>query len=503
MSAKQVNSNWWWAVAEWGFLLIFLVCIGGGVAWGWQIGSVMPVLLGGIFAVVVFPWYRSAQTHDIDVFDPLVFKSVFVFMIGILLLNRYALSREPFERPVNISYDEGLILITGLYLGYFILLLIGYYGTANMLKNRNFVTTLSMRLFRTESSQATTVLRWIAVIYVIIGAIGYSLLLLSVVPGTNIFYLYTTTTPRSELFTGEGVLMLLSNGIYIGYFVWLAATISDGNHPSVPTLAAIIPICGLMALLGGRGLIIRIGLVFAMLLYFSYLREFAPANHPLIRWLDARHPFLKYSTLPIAAIFAPILLVAMQAARLNQPPIEAIRSTDLIAILTAGVHDLHIENFLVLLELVPSELGYYYGAFYFRVISNFVPRSIWPEKPVATEGGVIRRIIAPDATGGYPAGEMQSFYINFGLPGIMVGTLVYGALLRVGYEMLYTRRQSMILVLMYALLIAHLVPYGLINNALSALLTDIIWFIPIITVLTWITEENQSLSPYPYPSRDS
>jgi hypothetical protein len=63
----------------------------------------------------------------------------------------------------------------------------------------------------------------------------------------------------------------------------------------------------------------------------------------------------------------------------------------------------------------------------------FVPRAIWPNKPEVGGG----RTVVQDATGlelaqdtSFGAGQVLEFYINFGWPGVVIGFVALGALLR-------------------------------------------------------------------------
>lgn len=59
-----------------------------------------------------------------------------------------------------------------------------------------------------------------------------------------------------------------------------------------------------------------------------------------------------------------------------------------------------------------------------------VPRSIWPEKPIVNVGPMIGVQIYGTARSGVPPGLVGDLYMNFALPGVLLGAVAMGFLLR-------------------------------------------------------------------------
>ncbi|MGQ9765707.1 MAG: hypothetical protein ACUVRI_12660 [Armatimonadota bacterium] len=71
----------------------------------------------------------------------------------------------------------------------------------------------------------------------------------------------------------------------------------------------------------------------------------------------------------------------------------------------------------------------------------FVPRALWPGKPVASIGGWYATTVLGWSPGGGEAAVTLpgDFYLNFGIPGVLVGMFLYGLVLRIPYEYLVVR----------------------------------------------------------------
>lgn len=88
-----------------------------------------------------------------------------------------------------------------------------------------------------------------------------------------------------------------------------------------------------------------------------------------------------------------------------------------------------------LVWLAENDFEYHYGASYVAGVTNFVPRSLWAEKPLGG-GPRLKNAIYP---GTYVVGKQRNsslttglyteLYLNFGLIGMILGTIVYAALL--------------------------------------------------------------------------
>jgi len=79
-----------------------------------------------------------------------------------------------------------------------------------------------------------------------------------------------------------------------------------------------------------------------------------------------------------------------------------------------------------LLDLVPHQHPHIDGQSYYRLLFLFIPRSLWPEKPINTES-MVGQWMRPDIIGiSIPPGISGDLYLNFGFFGILL-MVFYGA----------------------------------------------------------------------------
>lgn len=86
-------------------------------------------------------------------------------------------------------------------------------------------------------------------------------------------------------------------------------------------------------------------------------------------------------------------------------------------------------------------VDFQWGATLWPALVWFVPRLVWPGKPVMSIGSWYAVTVLGWAPGGGEAAITLpgEFYLNFGIPGVLVGMFLYGLGLRVAYEYLVVR----------------------------------------------------------------
>jgi len=93
---------------------------------------------------------------------------------------------------------------------------------------------------------------------------------------------------------------------------------------------------------------------------------------------------------------------------------------------SVGVNDLFLPT-AGLANIVPSQLPYLDGTSYLETAEFFVPRALWKSKP---KGSIVQLTSAIDPGGsGLAWPEFSEMYANFGLPGVIIGSLLLGALI--------------------------------------------------------------------------
>lgn len=457
------------------FLFLLFAIFTGGLIYVFSLFLIFILLA---FVVASVPLYIAWRRQTIDVFEPIVFKSVFMYMILIALIERMYFSDDflRHQELISFTFDQGFLLLSILYLLLFSSIMVGYYYRASYLNRMQKImpTSSEMRLSLTQK---------IAIAYMLIGFFTYMVLLGNAL-GWNPLYLYTTTEPRSEIFSGggiSGILRIFVNGAYIGFFIYIATLVGSRKNPQLRHFTVFGLVILMFSLLGGRGKALQILLIFIIIMYYLWIKELITVNRRHFRIIDpTEQNLLKIVILPLIAIPIGVITLAARYLRLGYGFIESVSQIDYFRILTFGINNDQFDYFLILAS--SDEINKSLGTRYLRVPLNFVPRSIWPEKPPMYLGSEIREIVIPDGYGGRPPGEIGYYFAEFGYPGIILLGVLYGLLLRFIYELLLDNSRSPLALIIYPMIMVPLVVSGLTNGALWTVMNHLLWLAPVLFV---------------------
>lgn len=463
-----------------GQAVTLLLLSGIGIALGIQFQvtmSLFPILFVILGCVATIPVIVSISLRRVDFFEPIVFKSVFMWMVIIALFDRVYLSNRYLlhEDAVAFTFTNGFLLLCILYIVLFVSILFGYYLSI-------FPFEALGGILPSANQQNNSLIRRIAVLYILIGLAAY-IATIGQAMHWDPFYLFTTTESRSQVFASStaATFRLLSRALYIGYFLYLTTIISRGRSPRFHHLLPFSGIVPLFALFGGRGMTIRIVLMLVILLYYVWVKEYVAVQRNYVQFKrDQLNSFAKQFLLPIMALGVGVLTVSAQQLRRATALSEAIAAVDFTRLLTFGIQNDKFDYFLVLVSL--DEYEHSFGLRYLRVLGNFIPRAVWPDKPMLTVGSELRRHLLPNQNGGRPPGEIGTYFANFSYPGIIVLGIFCGLYLRVSYEALNRNKGSPLAILLYGIVTVPIIVGGLTNNALWAIVTDLLWLLPAVAL---------------------
>ncbi|WP_168216023.1 O-antigen polymerase [Halorussus marinus] len=435
------------------------------------------VLIALLFLVCAIPTVVSLIRGTFDIFEPIVFYSIFMFMTTVAIFDRVYLQDPYFRYPKWVSWEfsTAFFIVSVLYVLFYGMLLIGYY-----FKIERWITVPTF--FSDSGDHDGTMFRRAGLLYMVFGTLSYILLVASALDW-NLLYLYTTMEPRSNVFDGATHFKLGARSMYIGYLVWITGTLIDGNRTGIAHLLPLIPISGFFFLLGGRGQVILIILISVIMMYYVHIYPVLETKSGHIHFTaDRLHRRVKQLSLPVLGVLIGIGTVVSGGLRSGGDLTGSFDTARLIEILTFGIHNSHLDNLLVTVSIVPEQIGYFWGTFVFRVPLNYIPRSVWPDKPVLTVGSLIRRIFRPDANGGRPPGMIGRLYVDGGLVAIIVGALLFGFTLRLLYQTLVKNRHSPVFLLVYSVCLASVASGELGNNALWLISNHLLLLSPIIFI---------------------
>jgi len=114
-----------------------------------------------------------------------------------------------------------------------------------------------------------------------------------------------------------------------------------------------------------------------------------------------------------------------------------------------------IQNVALVIRLTPSALPYLYGRDYWSLpLLVLVPRFLWPSKPMSGLQGAdfTYTYVGSNLATSTAVTSFGDLYMNFGLPGIVVGMMVIGMFYRTVYDRFWHSKSSFSVVLYLSLL---------------------------------------------------
>ena len=462
--------------------IILVIAIGAGA--GASLVSLQDVVVVALFGTCLIPAAIALRRGSFDVFEPLVFYSLFMFMTTVVIFDRLYLQDPYLLYPewVPWEFSTALLIVSSIYLFFFIFVVLGYYVDLEK------VVTVP-ELFPESGEHDPVVLRYAGIFYVGAGFVFYLAFVGSALDWEFV-RLYTTTEPRNELFSGAQHWRLGSRMLYLGYVLWLVSVILEGRHLRLLHVFFVFPLVLMFLLLGGRSQALLTLLAVVIVLYYS--NALYPEGVFRIQFADDRlHRYVFSTILPALGLLSGLVVVVAGWLRSRRTdgasPVEI-----LIDLLTFGIQDNEPDSILVTLHVVPEQLGYYYGTFSLRVVWTYIPRAIWETEPL-TLGVEIRRIIRPEQSGGRPPGMIGDFYVDGGVVGIVLGAILFGLLLRYMYLLLRKNGRSPVFLMVYAFVLGSLVSGGLTNNALWTISNHLLLLSPVL-VLDWASRNVDSVA---------
>jgi oligosaccharide repeat unit polymerase len=112
------------------------------------------------------------------------------------------------------------------------------------------------------------------------------------------------------------------------------------------------------------------------------------------------------------------------------------------------------DMFVKVLQLVPTELPFQHGATFAEFFAYFVPRALWPDKPLPIEYRI--SLLSGSNASGKPASILGELYLNGGALAIVVGMILFGVLARMAHESMLRQDGNPAVVLLYSYSVANL-----------------------------------------------
>lgn len=429
------------------------------------------LLVVSFFAIVLVPLYQYVRRRRRDLFEPVYLGTLVFFMmfwvrsVYILVWGSDVVGDAPFPRDIlrawNICWLYLLLAVALFYRS--------YYSRLGASIARAFALLPGQwSLGRAHAA--------IGILF----AVGLSALVIQIRQiGSLTAYIFQKGEVLSTLGTGPLVLLELSMALsmQMAYAVWLTRRSSRTRF--ILILVALLAVVG-QGMQGTKGSFIF------MFLSLLILR------HYLLRPVRPRAVFL----FVLSGVF--LVFPAFNALRHATDPESFQRGwggnfeSGQVMAMTAERFS-GIDALIFIVRDTPRVMDYQYGKTYANVLVSWIPREVWPGKPLLGFGQVftpiyLGHIFTPGGTT-YAPTIFGEAYVNFDVVGIILAAAGGGIFLRALYEYLILRNRNVSGVLAYAVTL----PYVLIGlEAHSAAWLTTGWLFLVARVLSFFVAERKS-----------
>jgi oligosaccharide repeat unit polymerase len=379
-----------------GFCFAVLVAIGFAIMW-------MPTSSGDFWLTILWAtWLLSVVWALTRPSFSLLFAAIMATMLLLVILPATAAQLSGLTTIAGNDYQAGVTRA----------LEISALAQSAMLAGAVAARTLwpvspFTRIFPALSARHLNRAAWRSVWVGVLGVIA-----LSVLGGASLrsFFVYTTSG-------GYGTFARETTG-YLGYLV------------ALQTAAGLALVLLPLRWTCGRSRRWSV-LLFVALATFVLLgggqrgRFFVPVFAAALIWVKTSKRILPPRRLAVGGVLAVIVVggligVARGAAGSRQVTVGTV--------ITASVgtaNDLFLPT-AGLASVVPAQFPYLHGTSYLETADFLVPRALWKNKPEGSIANLTAEIDPGNSGLAFP--EFGEMYANFGLPGVIVGSLLLGAL---------------------------------------------------------------------------
>ncbi len=211
------------------------------------------------------------------------------------------------------------------------------------------------------------------------------------------------------------------------------ASAAVGKHVGLG-VAVVFVYAACVSLLAGRGVFVKFLLISAIV------------HHYLARRLRAREMAVGVMIVVAVLIFGRLYRYWTLGRAFWQGGVGEIIWLGLITPFS------YLDTLTRLVTDMPERLSWQYGATFLPLVFKFVPRALFPEKPLGA-GALITSAFFPSA---YAAGLTRSasflneWYLNFGPIGVLAGMFLFGVAARLLYCYLLLQPRNKAAVIIYA-----------------------------------------------------
>jgi oligosaccharide repeat unit polymerase len=429
------------------------------------------LLVMSFLALVVVPLYQYVKKKRRDLFEP-VYLAAFIFLMMFWFRSVYVLvwgsdlmGERPFLpnilRAWNLSWLYLLLAIALFYRFYY-----------------SRVGVAVAHAFRPLPGKWSPGRAYVAV-WILFGVGLASLLSLMEQFEPLASFLFRKPEVFSTL--GTGPLVLLGQCVVLSLQVAYAVLLKRRSLGAwVVFILIALPALTAQAAQGMKGAFLFV--------FFSLLM----LHHYIVRPIRLRF-LLLFAAAGILLVF-PAFTALRQASDVESYQQQWVYYSDPTLALNIAVQRLSgIEALVFIVRDTPRVMNYQLGKTYLNVLVAWVPREIWPDKPLLGFGQIftplyLGHVFAPGGTT-YAPTIFGEAYVNFSVAGIILVAVLGGIFLRSFYEFLMIRSRNLSSTLVYAASLPYVL-VGLEAHSVAWLTTA--WVFLVSVGLSFLLAESKS-----------
>jgi len=367
--------------------------------------------------------------REFDMFEPISFVMLIV-LFGITLRAIYiaVYDNDTINNELLLGRDRGFLLAGGIIILLSLLALIsGYMVRTPKLNIHRF------RLFRKNRWRSTR-LFFVVFFFTAIGAIA----MISFIRKVGIASFALSSISSKHFYVVEGAEYQYSS---LGYYRWAASLTVPAFYLYLSWFAAS---CKRWFSVWGTG-VVFLGLLAAVFPFINSSRSgvITILIFAMVLW-HFLHRKIRIRTVVwafgfIVAIF--MIMITLRAGKIiNVGDIASQITAEAILDRLVGNRNLFgIDKTGHIINAVPKKLPYQFGRSFLSILFAPIPRTLWSSKPPVLLGATIGQVVyeTKDEAGrgaGIPPGFVPELYLNFGIPGVIIGMFMLGIWLKFLYK---------------------------------------------------------------------
>lgn len=145
----------------------------------------------------------------------------------------------------------------------------------------------------------------------------------------------------------------------------------------------------------------------------------------------------------------------------------------------------YLDSLTMVVHAVPDTVEFQHGRTLISIITGFIPRIVWLDKPNLNLGRfMVTDILQSNNKNSEPITAIGEFYLNFGLLAVPVGMFLLGMFYRACYAYVWRCHNSRIIQAMFYLAIFPNLLFGS-NSGIASTLIDFVRDLLIVAAITW------------------